>query len=63
VYKTNGPTIVIAPMSLIRRTSCLAMSTGLCYTPAPEAARVVARVATQYELHQTLRLTVHKTIK
>jgi hypothetical protein len=39
------------------------MSTGLCYTPAPEAAGVVARVATQYELHQTLGLTLHKTFQ
>jgi hypothetical protein len=63
VYKTDGPPIVIPPMSLIRRTTCLAMSTGLCYTPAPEAAGVVARVATQYELHQTLGLTLHKTFQ
>jgi hypothetical protein len=63
VYKTEGPSIVIAPVSLIRRTTCLAIPTGLCYTPAPEAAGVVAKVATQYELHQTLRLNLRMTIQ
>jgi hypothetical protein len=63
VYKTDGPSIVIAPLLLIRQTTCLAIPTGLCYTPAPEAAGVVARVANQYELHQTLGSTLLKTIQ
>jgi hypothetical protein len=63
VYKRQAATIVIPVVSLIRQTICLAMSTGPCYTSRPEAAGVVARVATQYELHQTLRLTLHKTIQ
>jgi hypothetical protein len=63
VYKTEGLSIVIAAVSLIRRTTCLAMSTGACYTSRPEAAGVVARVATQYELHQTLCLTLHQTFE
>jgi hypothetical protein len=61
VYKTEGPSIVIAPVSLFRRPQCLAIPTGLCYTPAPEAAGVVARVVTQYELHQTFCLILHQT--
>jgi hypothetical protein len=63
VYKRHAAPIVIPVVSLIRRTTCLAVSTGPCYTSRPEAAGVEARVATQYELHQTLRLTLHKTIQ
>src|ERR1700682_1954164 len=61
VYRRTRPAIVIPPVSLIRRPACLAIPTGLCYTPRPEADGVSVRAPSQYRLLRTnsINLTLH----
>ena len=53
VYRRTRRSIVIAQLLLYPRLKCLAVSTGLCYTPRPEADGVRVPARSRYKLKQS----------